>query len=112
MSTVEPGTHLELTSVEPLWHFSIEGRLERMGREHMAKEVVIQEEYEALQGLEIRVPRKKTSVNDLLDSSLVPWPRAAAFTMDYLRGMCDLLWGEIVTYEQLVALLPDAQERT
>jgi len=64
--------------ITALWHFSIEGRLEKIGKPHKPKERTIQDEHF--------------------------WLRESV-TKDKLQQLCERFWGKEVTYDELTTFL-------
>ncbi|MBA7593848.1 hypothetical protein ES703_00782 [subsurface metagenome] len=76
----------ELVLIESLFHFSIEGRLEKWDKPHEPREKTIENEYRwasELRGL------KKT------------------ITKEFIRDLCDKLWGREVTFQEARSLSRD-----
>jgi len=76
----------ELALITSLWHFSIEGRLEKTGKPHKSRPKVIEDEYLWARNLK-------------LNKTLKP------ITKEIVRELCDQLWGREVTFEELQSLL-------
>jgi len=84
-----PGENPELDLITSLWHFSIEGRLERSGLPHRSREKVIEIEYEWARELK---------------------PSKNYITNEFFEKFRNKLWGKEVTFEELQSLLSNLRK--
>ena len=77
----------ELYLVTSLWHFSIEGRLQKLGKPCKKKEYVIEDEI------------------NLINSF---FPEEKIITEEALQELCNELWGKEVTFQELQSIISQA----
>ena len=77
----------ELSLITFLWHFSIEGRLQKLGKPHKEKEDTVTDEYYYMSSL---------------------YPNEKRFTKEFFQKLCDKLWGKEVTFQEIQSIISQA----
>jgi hypothetical protein len=93
----------ELGLITTLWHFSIEGRLEKSGKPHKSRQLTIEDEYFWASSLELSELVEVESGH--WERQTQPWPLKKLITKEFVKELCDQLWGKEVTFEELQSLL-------
>jgi hypothetical protein len=100
---IDPSKNPELALITSLWHFSIEGRLEKNGKPHLNKEESVEQEYFWASKLEksqfIRVEKGRW------ERQVQPWALKKLITKEFIKELCDKLWGKEVTFKELQLLV-------
>jgi len=102
----------KLALITSLWHFSIEGRLEKSGKPYKSRQKVIEDEYfwasdlKKAEMVEVKPKHWQRRVH--------PWPLKKIITKEFFQELCDKLWGKEVTFQELQSLLkaPPKHSRT
>lgn len=102
-SFINPNKNPELALIESLWHFSIEGRLEKNGKPHKSRQRAIEEEY--LWASELKKSEMVEVELGRWQMQIRPWPLKKLITKEFLQKLCDELWGKEVTSQELQSLL-------
>jgi hypothetical protein len=100
---INPDENPELALITSLWHFSIEGRLEKNNKPHKGRQQTIEDEYFWASRLE------KSEMVEVepghWQRQIQPWPLKKFITREFLRKLCNKLWGKEVTFQELQSLL-------
>lgn len=98
----------ELVLITSLWHFSIEGRLEKWGKPHEDRQKTLEREYrfasdlEKAEMVEVKPGRWEKQIR--------PWPLKKFISKELFRKLCDKLWGKEVTFQELQSLLKNVDK--
>jgi hypothetical protein len=89
---IDPYENVELALITSLWHFSIEGRLEKLNKPHYELQKVIEAEYSFMKELsEIWMTKFEKPI-----------------TREFFEEFGNKLWGKEVTFQELQSLLSSA----
>jgi len=102
---INPNENPELAVITSLWHFSIEGRLEKNGKPHKSRQKVMEDEYFWTRTLE--KSKMVEAEEGCWQRRIEPWPLKKFITKRLFQKLCNRLWGKETTFQELQSWLND-----